>query len=92
MNSITIKKLAKAKGKLSFRESFSYLSNSKYLICIAVIVVAYNLVINLVEVVWKDQLRQLYPNPADFNTYMNNLDNNHGDCFHYHCDLYGQDH
>lgn len=67
------KKVAKAKGKLSFRESFSYLSNSRYLICIAVIVVAYNLVINLVEVVWKDQLRTLYPDPSDFNTYMNNL-------------------
>lgn len=67
------KKIAKAKGKLSFRESFSYLSNSKYLICIAIIVVAYNLVINMVEIVWKDQLRLLYPNPADLNTYLNNL-------------------
>lgn len=67
------KRIVKAKGKQSFRESFSYLSNSKYLVCIAVIVVAYNLVINLVEVVWKDQLRSLYPNPTDFNTYMNNL-------------------
>ena len=67
------KREAKAKGKLSFRESFSFLSNSKYLVCIAIIVVAYNLVINLVEVVWKDQLRRLYPDPTDFNTYMNNL-------------------
>lgn len=67
------KRVAKAKGKLSFRESFSYLSNSKYLICIAIIVISYNLVINLVEVVWKDQLRLLYPDPSDFNTYMNNL-------------------
>lgn len=67
------KQATKAKGKLSFRESFSYLSNSKYLLCIAVIVIAYNLVINLVEVVWKDQLRRLYPDPADFNNYMNNL-------------------
>lgn len=67
------KKVSRAKGKLSFRESFSYLSNSKYLVCIAIIVVAYNLVINLVEVVWKDQLRTLYPDPSDFNTYMNNL-------------------
>ncbi|MBA3816198.1 MAG: NTP/NDP exchange transporter [Parachlamydiaceae bacterium] len=67
------KREIKAKGILSFRESFSYLSNSRYLIYIAIIVVAYNLVINLVEVVWKDQLRQLYPNPGDFNTYMNNL-------------------
>lgn len=67
------KRVAKAKGKLSFRESFSYLSNSKYLICIAILVISYNLVINLVEVVWKDQLRLLYPNPVDFNNYMNNL-------------------
>lgn len=67
------KKIAKEKGKLSFRESFSYLSNSKYLLCIACIVVSYNLVINLVEVVWKDQLGRLYPDPSDFNTYMNNL-------------------
>ncbi|MEI8125549.1 MAG: Npt1/Npt2 family nucleotide transporter, partial [Parachlamydiaceae bacterium] len=67
------KRVTKAKGKLSFRESFSYLSNSKYLLCIATLVVAYNLVINLVEVVWKDQLRLLYPNPSEFNTYMNNL-------------------
>lgn len=63
----------KKKKKMSFRESFSYLSNSKYLLCIATIVVAYNLVINLVEVVWKDQLRNLYPNPADYNTYMNHM-------------------
>lgn len=67
------KHIAKTKKKLSFRESFTHLSNSKYLLCIAVIVVAYNLVINLVEVVWKDQLRQLYPNQNEFNNYMNNL-------------------
>lgn len=67
------KRETKAKGKLSFRESFSYLSNSKYLIGIAIIVVAYNLVINLVEVVWKDQLNKLYPDKSDYNNYMNNL-------------------
>ena len=63
----------KAKGKLSVKESFSYLSNSKYLVCIAIMVVAYNLVINLVEVVWKDQLRHLYPSPADYYAYMSNI-------------------
>lgn len=67
------KREMKRKGRLSLRESFSYLSNSKYLICIAILVVAYNLVINLVEVVWKDQLRLLYPSPGDYNTYINNL-------------------
>lgn len=67
------KKEIKKKRKLSVRESFSYLSNSKYLACIAVIVFSYNLVINLVEIVWKDQLRVLYPAPADYNNYMSNV-------------------
>jgi AAA family ATP:ADP antiporter len=67
------KKEMKAKQKLSIRESFSYLSNSKYLICIAVLVVSYNLVINLIEIVWKDQLRQLYSSPLEYNHYMNTM-------------------
>lgn len=62
---------SKPKQKLSMRESFTYLSNSKYLICIAVLVVCYNLVINLVEIVWKDQLRQLYPSTVEYSRYMN---------------------
>ncbi len=56
--------------KMGLRKNFSYLAKSKYLICIAVIVVMYNIAINLVEVVWKDQVKQLYPNPSDFNAYM----------------------
>ncbi len=35
--------------------------------------VSYNLVMNLVEVVWKDQLRTLYPQPSDYNAYVNQL-------------------
>lgn len=61
------------KKKLSIKESFAYLSNSKYLLCIAVIVISYNLVINMVEIVWKDQLKQLYPSPSGYNYYMNNM-------------------
>jgi ATP:ADP antiporter, AAA family len=68
-----IKKETKEKGKLSFRESLSYVSNSKYLICIAILVVAYNFFINLVEVVWKDQLKNLVPLPSDYNNYINTL-------------------
>jgi len=56
--------------RMGLRESFSYLAKSRYLICIAIIVVMYNLSLNLVEVVWKDQVKQLYPNPSDFNAYM----------------------
>lgn len=67
----TSKRELHSKKKLSMRESFSYLSNSKYLICIAILVVCYNLVINLVEIVWKDQLRQLYPSTVEYSRYMN---------------------
>lgn len=73
---IRIEELPKAnapapeKIKMSLRENFLYLAKSKYLICIALIVVAYNLAINLVEIVWKNQIKALYPNPSDYNIYM----------------------
>ena len=63
----------KSKGKLSIKDSFSYLSNSKYLICIAVIVVGYNLSINLAEILWKDRLRTLFSKADDVNVFLNNL-------------------
>lgn len=59
--------------KLSMRDSIAYLFRSKYLLSIAFIVLAYNLVINLVEVVWKHQVKELYPSPADYNWYMNQI-------------------
>lgn len=58
------------KIKMSLRDNFRYLSNSKYLLCIAMIVLMYNLSINLVEVVWKNQVKALYPNPSDFTHFM----------------------
>lgn len=66
------------KKKLSVAESFSYLSNSKYLVCIAILVLAYNLSINLVEVVWKNQLRTVYTSGTEYNTYLNNLTSSMG--------------
>jgi ATP:ADP antiporter, AAA family len=58
------------KIKMSLKENFAYLARSKYLICVSLIVLGYNIVINLIEVVWKNQIKQLYPNPGDFNIYM----------------------
>ena len=60
-------------GKLSIRESFSYLVRSRYMLCLALIVIAYNLVINLVEVVWKHEIHELYPNSSDYNLYMSHV-------------------
>lgn len=63
----------KKEDKLSLLESLRHVCQSKYLICIAMVVVAYSLAINLVEVVWKDQLRHLYPATSDYSNYINNL-------------------
>lgn len=61
------------KPKFSMRNNFSNLFSSRYLLCIAVIVLSYNGVINLLEVLWKQQVRELYPNPNDFSVYMNHV-------------------
>lgn len=61
------------KGKLSFKQGVSYLLNSKYLMLIAVVVICYNMVINLTEVLWKHQVKELYPNPTDYTIYMNHI-------------------
>ncbi|NGX26372.1 MAG: ADP,ATP carrier protein 1 [Chlamydiae bacterium] len=68
---------SKAEGqqkiKMGIRRNFKYLAKSKYLICIAVVVIMFNIALTLIEVVWKDQVKQLYPNPNHFNAYMSNV-------------------
>ncbi len=53
----------------TFRESVAYLANSPYLRNLAIIVLTYNIAINLTEVVWKDQVSQLYPGKSEFHAY-----------------------
>lgn len=60
----------KEKMKMSMRKNFAYLAKSKYLLCIALIVLCYNIGINLIEVVWKNQARELFPNKTDYSVYM----------------------
>lgn len=63
-------KLDKLESKPSMTASFKTLMRSKYLTSISVVVISYNLVINLVEVLWKEQVRTLYPDKHDFQAYM----------------------
>jgi len=56
--------------KMGMRKNFAYLAKSKYLICIAILVIGFNVAINMVEIVWKDQIKALYPDPNDFTAYM----------------------
>lgn len=60
----------KKKTKLSLMESFKFIFTSKYVLCLAVLVIAYGISINLVEVTWKSQLKLQYPNPNDYSTFM----------------------
>ena len=60
----------KEKLSLSLKESFLHIIHSKYLLCIALLVISYGVCINMVEVTWKNQLRMQYPNPNDYNQFM----------------------
>jgi ATP:ADP antiporter, AAA family len=59
-----------SKIKLGLRKNFSYLLKSRYLLCIAVLVLTYNIAINMTEVVWKDQLRLICPDPNNYQAHM----------------------
>jgi AAA family ATP:ADP antiporter len=60
----------KIKPKLSMAESFKYLTSSPYLGYIAIMVIAYGLSINFTEVMWKAQVRQMYPDKQRYQQFM----------------------
>ncbi|MCI5052944.1 MAG: NTP/NDP exchange transporter [Simkaniaceae bacterium] len=64
------KKMKKTKPKMSITESFKYLMRSKYIGCIAVLVMSYGIAINIIEVTWKSQLHEMYPNYNAYSTFM----------------------
>lgn len=63
-------KVKKEKPKMSLKESFSFLAKSRYLICIALLVLSYNIIINLIEITWKEQARVLYTTTATYSHFM----------------------
>jgi AAA family ATP:ADP antiporter len=66
-----VSKENRIKGNLSFRESLKYVFSSPYMASIAVIVLAYNIAMNLVEVIWKDEIKALLPESGEFSVYIN---------------------
>lgn len=58
---------------LGLWESFSIVAKSRYLLCVAALVVGYNLVVHVTEVLWKDSLQHLYPAFNDYNVYLGGL-------------------
>lgn len=65
-----VKAPKKKKAKMSLGESFKFLFTSKYILSLAVLVIAYGIAINLVEVTWKSQVKLQYPNYNDYSTFM----------------------
>jgi AAA family ATP:ADP antiporter len=62
-----------AKERLSVRESIRFLSKSKYLLCIALIVLGFNIAINFTDILWKEQLKRYFANPKDMLNHMNTI-------------------
>ena len=51
------------KKRLSLRDCIRYVSKSKYLTCLALIVLGYNIAINFTDILWKDQLKRHFTDP-----------------------------
>ncbi len=60
----------KEKPKMGMMESFKFLAKSKYLGCLAILVICYGVAMNLIEVTWKGQLHIQYPNANDYASFM----------------------
>lgn len=59
-----------AKPKMSLKQSFVFLTHSKYMLYIAILVIAYGISINLIEVTWKSQVRLQYPSMNEYLQFM----------------------
>lgn len=63
-------KKKKSKPKMGVMESFQYLMRSKYVLCIAALVIAYGISINLVEVTWKNEVKKQFTTENDYSKFM----------------------
>lgn len=66
----TKKVTAKTKTKLSVIESIKLVIHSKYIGRIALLIICYGLLINIVEGPWKAKIKELHPNTIDYVNFM----------------------
>lgn len=59
--------------KLSLSESLRYLLTSKYLGFIALLVISYGITANIIDVTWKSQVKENFPEPNDYFSFMANF-------------------
>ncbi|HSX38617.1 MAG TPA: Npt1/Npt2 family nucleotide transporter [Chlamydiales bacterium] len=68
------------KTKLSLIDSLKFIVRSPYLRSIAVMVVAYGLIINLTEITWKANLKLAYPETGAYQAFMATVSSSVGVC------------
>ncbi len=61
------------KARLSVRESIRWIARSKYLIPLAIMVLGFNISINLTDVLWKEQLKRFFTDPNEMLAHMNTI-------------------
>lgn len=61
------------KNRLSLRDCIRYISKSRYLTCIALIVLGYSIAINFTDILWKAQLKKHFTNPSSMFAHMNQV-------------------
>lgn len=59
----------KQKTKLSLLKGLKHIGKSRYLLCIAILVIGCALTINMVEVTWKAHLKLLFPSMSDYQAF-----------------------
>lgn len=63
----------KKKEKMSVGESAKFVFHSRYLMLIAMLILAYGISLNLIELVWKNQVNLAYPDKNEFGAFMGNF-------------------
>jgi len=63
-------KKKKKKSNMSIGESVRFLAGSSYIRNLATLVVCYGVAINVVEVTWKAKIKEQFPNPNDYSSFM----------------------
>merc|ERR1719506_174643 len=61
---------SKTKTKMSLKESAAHLAASPYIRNLAIMVIAYGMSINIVEVTWKGRLREAFPSATAYSAFM----------------------
>jgi len=63
----------KARTSMGLAEAAKYLAGSPYILHLMLLVIAYGMSINIVEVTWKGRLKAQYPDPNEYSQFMGNF-------------------